>query len=149
IADLFMLETKLFRVGNVLILASAAIPEVPAWRHDALCRGLQDSQQTRPSETGFDLCQFHFHRFAARHKRDKDHKTTPSTDAIAAEGDVVDGQGQFRAWGGKRRVHRFLTRRRSNAPVRVWPQGPGPGLRRWPLSARISRANDPRCWRAR
>jgi hypothetical protein len=66
---------------------------------------LQDSQQTRPSETGLDLCQFHFHRFAARHKRDKDHKIIPSPHAIAAEGDVVNGQCQFRAWCGKRVVY--------------------------------------------
>src|SRR5271157_4400503 len=144
-----MLEPELFRIGNVLILASAAIAEVAAWRRDALRGRLQDTQQTRPSETGFDLGQFHFHRFAARHKGDEDHKILPATDAIAAEGNVDDGQCQFRAWGGKRLVHRFLTRRRSNAPVRVWPKGPGPGPRRWPPSARIFRANDPRWWRAR
>ena len=85
-----MFEPKLFRVGKVLILASAAIAEVTAGRRDALGGGLQNTQQTRASEPGFDFGQLYFHRFAKRHEGDKDYKITRAAHAIAAERDVVD-----------------------------------------------------------
>ena len=42
VADLFMFDAKLFRVGQVLVLASAAIAEVTARRRDALRKAIKD-----------------------------------------------------------------------------------------------------------
>ena len=83
---------KLRLVGDVLILAAAAIAKITALRLDALRRGLHHAHQPRAGKILFDLGDFRFDDFAHEHERDEHNEVVQPRDALAAERDVRDGQ---------------------------------------------------------
>ena len=68
ISNLFVFQSKLRGVINVLILAAAALAEVAARRFDTLRRRLHDLQKFRAGEILFDLRDFNLNDFADEHK---------------------------------------------------------------------------------
>ena len=85
-----MFESELRRIVDVLILAAAALFEVPALRHDALRRRLQNSQQPRPRKLLLHVGDFDFHFLAHQHEWDKQNQTVHSRDAFASKCDVMN-----------------------------------------------------------
>ena len=76
----------------MLVLTPSAIAEIRARRRDPLGRGTQDLEEAAAAEALFDLGDFDFHHFAARHKGHKNHELSATSHAIPSEGDIVDGQ---------------------------------------------------------
>jgi len=79
----------------VLILAAAAVAEVPASGLNALRRGLKHSEQPGARKAFFDFSNLRLDSFAAGDERDKDHKIFHSSDAFTAKSSVANRQGQF------------------------------------------------------
>jgi hypothetical protein len=103
IPNLFVLDLQLKRVRQVLILASAALPEIPALRHNPLGRTLDDMNQARASKTLFDLSDFRLHNFTHGYKRYEYDQIRKTRHAFTAEGNIFNCQGDFFA---RNRTHR-------------------------------------------
>jgi hypothetical protein len=67
---------------EVLVVASTAGAEVPAARHDAVGRGLEDLDQPRPTPAGVGLHNLDRHVLAGQGERHEDHPAS----RIAPEG---------------------------------------------------------------
>ena len=89
IADLLVLEPELGRVGQVLVLAAAALAEVAAGRFDPLRGRADHAQQPGPGESLLHLRDLRFHDFARSDERDEDDKILDARDAFAPEGNVA------------------------------------------------------------
>jgi hypothetical protein len=75
IGNLLVLETELDRVGQVLVLAAAALAEVRAERFAPGRRGgLDDAEQFGPREALLDFRDFRFHDLARGDERNEDDK---------------------------------------------------------------------------
>ena len=100
IADLFVFELQLRWVGDVLILAAAAIPEVAARGSIAVRRRLNDPPKPRATESLFCLSYFRFDHFGNLNERDEDYKIFDSRNAFTTERKVGNGEGQVFANSG-------------------------------------------------
>ena len=100
IADLFVFELQLRRVGDVLILAPAAIAEVAARGSNAVRRRLNDPPKPRATESLFCLSNFGFDHFGDLNERDEDYKIFDSRNAFTTERNVGNGEGQVFANSG-------------------------------------------------
>src|SRR5208282_3620253 len=108
VGNLFVFPSELGGVIHVLILAAAALPEVTAGRLDAFRGRLDDVQQSGPRNILFYLGDFRLDGFAGEDKRHKDDEIIDAPDALAAERNVVNRQGEMVA-GFER--HRFSLER--------------------------------------
>src|SRR5438034_6117748 len=94
IGNLFVFEPELRRVIDVLILAAAALAEVTARRRNAFGRGFQDSEQPRSRKLLFHFDDFDFDIFPHHDKRDEEDEVIHARQALAAEGDVANRDGE-------------------------------------------------------
>src|SRR5437870_4635595 len=92
IADLFVLELKLGAVGEVLVLAAAAIAEIAASGLNALGGGLKHANQPGARKSFFDFGDLRLDSFAAGDERHEDDKIFHSPNAFAAKSSVADRQ---------------------------------------------------------
>jgi hypothetical protein len=99
IADLLVFDAELGFVGEVLVLAAATFAEVTAPMLDAGGRGSHDAQQAGASESLFELRDLSLNDITGGDERDEHDKLIEAGDAFAAEGDILDGQGDFIIWG--------------------------------------------------
>ena len=100
-----MLEFELIRIGDVLILTTAAIAEIPALRSDAIGRWLDDPNEPGARKAFFCFGNFSFDKFADQNKRNEDDKIFDSRDTFTTECDVGNGEGQVFANGGTHSGH--------------------------------------------
>src|SRR4029077_4659497 len=92
IADLFVFELQLRWVGDVLILAPAAIAEVAARGRDSVRRRLNDPAKPRATEALFCLSDFGFDHFGDLNEWDEDYKIFDSRNAFATECNIGNGE---------------------------------------------------------
>ena len=88
--DLLVLEFKLTRVSDMLILAAAAIAEIPAGRGDPVRGSLQHFEQPRAGKALLHLGDFDLHLFLWQHKRHKHDKIIHPRHAFATKSNIVD-----------------------------------------------------------
>jgi len=98
VGNLLMFDFELGGVGEVLVLTAAAFTEVAALGRDALGRGFEDLEEFGARETFFYFGEFDFNQFSERDEGNEDHEVGDTADAFAAEGDVVNAEGEPRAW---------------------------------------------------
>jgi hypothetical protein len=99
VADLVVFEEELGGVGEVLVLAAAAIAEVGAGRLDAVGGGAEDFEDAGAGVVFLHLGQFDAELFAGGGEGDEHDELVDATDGIAAVGDGVDGEFDLLAWG--------------------------------------------------
>ncbi len=101
IADLLVFDGELGGVGEVLVLAAAALAEHAAPGGDTVWRGREHGEQACAGELAVHLGDFDLHPFAWSDEGDEDYEVAHAGDALAAEGDVgdVDGGGITRGEG--------------------------------------------------
>ncbi len=119
VGDLFVFPLELGGVIEVLVLATAAFAEVGAGGGDAFGGGLDDAGEEAAGVAFVDLGDLHLDDFAGADEGDEDDEFADPSDAIAAEGEVMDGEGDAFAVGerwdegcgvgrsGRRGFHRF------------------------------------------
>ena len=100
IADLFVLQFELRRIGDMLILAAAAIAEVTTLGSDPLGRWLNDSQKSSAGKTFFYFRDFDLDDFADLNERNEDDKIFDSRDSFTTECDIGNSEGQVFANSG-------------------------------------------------
>jgi hypothetical protein len=119
IADLFVFELQLRWVGDVLILAPAAIAEVAARGSNAVRRRLNDAPKPRATESLFCLSYFRFDHFGDLNERDEDNKIFDSRNAFATECYICNGEGQVFANSGTH-ASRLRKVRSGRKVIRDW-----------------------------
>ena len=109
--DLRGLDRELPRVGDVLVAASAAAPEIRASRRDAIRRLFCDRHQLGFAEVLFLPDDARGDGLAGNGERNEKHLAVMAGHTFAAKGDVVNGQGKdgLRMGHGKKRGFRRET----------------------------------------
>jgi hypothetical protein len=79
----------------VLILAAAALAEVPAERFDPIRRGSKDADELRASKSLLHVNNFRFYDLARSYKGDENDKIIPSRHSFSPEGNIIHPQGQL------------------------------------------------------
>ena len=100
-ADLPMLPAELGRVVEVLVLATATLTEVGAFRRHALRGTRDDLHQFSPTETLLHLGELGLDDIARRRKWDEHHEFTHTSHPFSAESEVRDFQAQPLAGDGQ------------------------------------------------
>ncbi len=88
------LEGELGLIGHVLQPAPPAAPEIRARRLHPLGRRLEHRLDDTATEPGAHLDEPHLQPITRQRARHEDHVSIGPPDALAAEGQVVDRQGQ-------------------------------------------------------
>ena len=79
----------------MLILAAAALAEVPAERFDPIRRGGNDAQEFGPRKSLLYLGNLRLYDFAHSYQGDENYKIIPSRHSFSPEGNIVHPQGQL------------------------------------------------------
>jgi len=89
VPELSVLEAQLFRVVQVLVLAAAARPEIPAMRFDPVGRGPHHPHQPGAGKIFPHLDHLDFDLLVRGHKRHKDHEPRHARHALAAQEQIL------------------------------------------------------------
>lgn len=92
VGDLFVFPAKLFRVGHMLVLATAALAEVGAAGGNAGGRGLAHGEEAAAGKVAFDLGEFDLDLLVHERERDEHDELAEASHALAAEGEVADAE---------------------------------------------------------
>ena len=98
ITNLLVFEAELRFVGQVLVLAASTFAKITALRPDTSGGRAHDANQSGASKSLFDFDYLRFDDFTEGDEWDKDNKIIKAGDAFAAEGDILNGQGDFIIW---------------------------------------------------
>jgi hypothetical protein len=90
-----VLKPELDGIGQVLILATAALAEVRAERLDPIGRGGHDPKHPGPGEALLYFRDLRFHDLARCDEGDEDDKILHAGNPFAAEGNIANRQGQL------------------------------------------------------
>jgi hypothetical protein len=90
--DLLLFDAELFRVIKMLVLTASALTEVGAAGTDPAGGGFQDAEESGAGELFFDLSDFGFDDLTGDDEGDEDDQRLVSGNALAAEGEVFDGE---------------------------------------------------------
>lgn len=92
VGDLLVFPAKLFGVGHVLVLATAAFAEVGAAGRDAVGRGLAHGEEAGAGKVAFDLGEFDLDLLVDEREGDEHDEVAEAAHALAAEGEVLDAE---------------------------------------------------------
>jgi hypothetical protein len=95
VADLLVFEAELSLIGQVLVLAASTFAKITARGLDTSGRRTHHAKETGTGESLFEFGDLSFDDFTQGHERDEDNKIIKPGDALAAESDILDGQGDF------------------------------------------------------
>ena len=100
VANLLVFNLKLGGIRQVLVLATSALTEVTARGCHSLGGGFQEAHQLRAREPLFDFCNLGFDPLPNRRERHKHNELIQSPNALSAERDIgdCDGDSFARGW---------------------------------------------------
>jgi hypothetical protein len=105
--NLILLDLELMRIGDVLIVAPAASPKVPAGRITSVDRRFQHFRRDGPVQAAALLCQLDVDALAVDRKRHEHHFPVKPSNPGSPESDFVDqnGDGLWRGGFDQRLPH--------------------------------------------
>jgi len=95
VAYLLVLDFQLDRVGNMLVLATTALPEISAPGLNSIWGRDRYPQQTCAAESLFYLDHLDLHRFSEMDERNEHHEILDTSNTFTSEGDVANCHGQL------------------------------------------------------
>jgi hypothetical protein len=90
-----LFQAELGWIGQVLVLAAAALAEVLAERFDPFRRGSNNVEEFGPRESLLHVGNLCLHDFARRYEWDENNKIIQSRHSFSPEGNIIHPQGQF------------------------------------------------------